>query len=113
MSFKETLQRRAIKNNSTKVIPEITPYDVVIKPVYTEKTYKMTNNENKYVFKVHKDANKVDVKESIKYIYGVEPKKVNLVSVPRKGRAMRSLVRRYYKKAIVTLKEWDKIELVK
>ncbi|MBO4515978.1 50S ribosomal protein L23 [bacterium] len=47
----------------------------------TEKTYKMQEDANKYCFKVHKDANKNDVKEAIKYIYKVTPLEVNIVNV--------------------------------
>jgi ribosomal protein L23 len=41
----------------------------------------MQEDVNKYCFKVHKDANKNDVKEAIKYIYKVTPLEVNIVNV--------------------------------
>ena len=47
----------------------------------TEKSYKMQEDGNKYFFKVHKDANKNDVKEAIKYIYNVTPTGVNIINV--------------------------------
>jgi ribosomal protein L23 len=82
-------------------------------PVFTEKTMNDMEKLNKYFFKVHWDCNKNDVKSSIKTIYNVEPKSVNFVSVVYKWRSNRKLVRKSYKKAIVTLKSWDKIELTK
>ena len=54
-------------------------------------------------------ANKNDVKEAVKQLYGVDVEKVNIVKVPYKKRARRGLVRKAYVKAIVTLKEWEKM----
>lgn len=112
MSFKDVLRKRARKNNSSKVLEKISPYDVLDTPVMTEKAYDMSNNSSKYTFKVHREANKIDVKKAIEDIYWVKPLKVNIVSVPKKWRAMRSTVRKPYKKAVVTLKEWDRISIV-
>ncbi len=114
MSQKDVNRQRAQKQQKCKVIgSKLSPYDVILKPVFTEKTYYQKNNQNKYVFKVHKDSNKNDVKAAIKEIYGYKPKKVNIVNVPYKGRARRSLVRREYKKAIVTLYENDRIDEIR
>jgi ribosomal protein L23 len=71
----------------------------------TEKSYKQVEADKKYHFKVHKDANKNDVKLALSKLYSVTPLSINLVAVPYKGRANRKLVRRAYKKAIVTLQE--------
>lgn len=65
----------------------------------------------KYSFKVHADANKIDVKNAIQTVYNVSPAAVNISRVKEKGRANRSLVRRSYKKAVVALKKGDKISL--
>ena len=113
MSFKEILRKRAIKSNDVKALKKLSIYDIMLKPLVTEKAYKQSEALNKYFFKVHKDSNKNDVKAAIKEIYGVQPKSVNFVSVPYKWRSRRTLVRRAYKKAIITLSENDKIELVK
>lgn len=112
MTFKEKLRKRARSSQSTKAMEKFGPYDILLKPIFTEKSYNQTTNQNKYYFKVHKDANKVDVKKSIEYIYWITPKSVNIVNVPYKGRARRSLVRRAYKKAIITLKDWDKLDML-
>ncbi len=113
MTFKETLQKRAKKSNSVKILNKISFYDIILKPITTEKSYKQNEKLNKYYFKIHKDANKNDVKYAIEKIYWVKPKAINLINVPYKWRARRSLVRRAYKKAIVTLKQWDKIDIIK
>ena len=66
----------------------------------------------KLTLKVMNGANKNDVKEAVKKLYGVDVEKVNIVKVPYKNRARRGLVRRAYVKAIVTLKEWEKMPVL-
>ena len=73
----------------------------------TEKTYRQQEVANKYVFKVHNDANKNDISAAIQYIYKVTPLKVNVVNTVFKGR---KLVRRAFKKAVITLGKDQKIE---
>jgi large subunit ribosomal protein L23 len=86
--------------------------DVIIKPVLSEKSTTLAEMR-KYVFRVSKKANKKIVKRAIKEIFNVEPVSVNIINV----RGHRKRVRYNYgftpswKKAIVTLKEGDKIEL--
>ncbi|MDY6935552.1 MAG: 50S ribosomal protein L23 [Spirochaetota bacterium] len=86
--------------------------DILVKPVVSEKTTVMSE-ENKYVFRVSMKANKHLVKKAVKEIYNVNPVKVNVMNV----RGRRKRVRYQYgytsgwKKAIVTLREGDKIEL--
>ena len=77
----------------------------------TEKTHKQQEANNKYSFKIHNDANKNDVRQAIEFLYKVHPEGVNMVSVVYKWRNNRKLVRKSYKKAIVTLNKKDKIEL--
>jgi len=111
MTYRAKLQRRAIKNTETKALKKLTPYDIILWPNITEKTYKLQEANNQYFFKVHKDANKNDVKQAIQYIYNVTPIWVNIVNVAFKWRNQRKLVRRAHKKDIVTLNKKDKIEL--
>ncbi len=113
MTYRKILQRRAVKNSEVKALKKFTPYDVIVSPLITEKTYKLWDSSNKYFFRVHAEANKNDVKQAIKYIYDVTPKSVNIINVVFKGRSQRKLVRRAYKKAIVTLNEKDKIDILK
>jgi len=111
MTFRQKLQRRAIKNTEAKALKSFSPYDVIVAPILTEKSHLSQEKGNKYSFKIIGEANKNDVKKSIEYLYKVSPIKVNIVSVPFKWRGQRKLVRSEYKKAIVTLSENDKIEL--
>lgn len=111
MTFKQILQARAKKNTTAKVIDKISPYGVILWPIVTEKTHKLQEASNKYSFKIHKDANKNDVKQAVEFLYKIHPEGVNIVNVVYKGRNQRKLVRKAYKKAIVTLGKKDKIEL--
>ena len=111
MTFKQILQARAKKNTTGKVIQKVSPYGVILWPIVTEKTHKQQEAENKYSFKVHKDANKSDVKQAVEFLYKVHPEWINVVNVVYKGRNQRKLVRKAYKKAIVTLGKKEKIEL--
>ena len=85
------------------------PYDVIIKPVISEKSMDDAQNR-KYTFKVAVDANKTQVKLAVEEIFDVEVAKVNIMNV--KGKAKR--MGRYEgmtaasKKAIVTLTEGSK-----
>jgi len=111
MTFKQILQARAKKNVTGKVIKKISPYGVILCPIITEKTHKQQESDNKYSFKVYKDANKSDVKQAIEFLYKVHPESIAIVNVVYKGRNQRKLVRKAYKKAVVTLPKKEKIEL--
>lgn len=111
MTFKEILQARAKKNSAGKAIKKFSPYEIILGPMFTEKTHKQQESDNKYTFKVHRDANKNDVVKALQFVYKVTPLKVNMVNVERKGRNNRKLVKRAFKKAIVTLGKKDKIEV--
>ena len=84
------------------------PYDVIIKPVISEKSMDDAQNK-KYTFKVATDANKTEVKKAVEEIFGVEVAKVNIMNVVEKQKRMGRSVgyRPDWKKAIVTL-EGDK-----
>ncbi|MCD6448976.1 MAG: 50S ribosomal protein L23 [Thermotogaceae bacterium] len=85
---------------------KLTPYDVIVKPILTEKTHLMMN-DRKYVFEVNPLANKGQIKEAIEKIFDVKVEKVNVVNVkPKpKRRGIYQGKSRRWKKAIVTLKE--------
>ena len=86
-----------------------TPYDVIIKPVISEKSMEDAQVK-KYTFKVATDANKTEVKKAVEEIFGVEVAKVNIMNVKGKVKRMGRTVGRTpdSKKAIVTLKEGSK-----
>ena len=93
---------------------ELHLYDVINRPVVTEKSAIQSDELNQYVFEVAPDANKVQIKEAIEVIFDVDVVKVNTMVMPAKrGRRGRNwYVRsRQWKKAVVTLPEDQTIEL--
>jgi large subunit ribosomal protein L23 len=93
-----------------------TIYDVLKRPIVTEKTNYMNSDLHQYVFEVSIDASKVLVKDAIETLFEVTVNRVNLINVPpkrtRRWKSRRVKVRRSgYKKAIVTLIPGDTIDL--
>ena len=79
-------------------------YDIIKKPVITERSMSGIA-ENKYVFEVQGDANKVEIKKAVEEIFGVKVAKVNTIKLPGKWKRMGVHVgkRSDIKKAVVTL----------
>ena len=91
-----------------------TKYLEIIKaPVITEKSGNIAQNEGKYVFKVDSRANKTEIKLAIEKIFKVKVEEVRTINVkPKKRRVGRySGLTNRTKKAIVTLKEGQTIDL--
>ncbi|MCI7505813.1 MAG: 50S ribosomal protein L23 [Coriobacteriaceae bacterium] len=88
------------------------PREVIIRPVITEHSYDMMNN-NTYTFEVAKSSNKVEIAQAIEAIFNVKVVKVNTLNVKSKPKRVRYQVgrTRTWKKAMVTLAEGDTIEL--
>lgn len=86
--------------------------EIIIKPVVTEKSVDLMQ-ENKYCFRVAKDANKIEIKNAIEEIFKVTVVNVNTVNVhgkmKRMGRTQGKTAS--WKKAVVTLREGDSIEV--
>lgn len=97
-------------------MPELHPYDVIIRPVITEKVNEMVADLNQVVFEVALNANKHQIKEAVELVFELEGKvlKVNTMIMPAKrGRRGRhaTIRKRQWKKAIITLAADAKIEL--
>ena len=88
------------------------PRDIVIRPVISEKSYDMIEL-NRYTFEVAKTASKPQIAQAITEIFGVTVKGVNTMNVTGKPRRLRYAKgkTRDWKKAVVTLKEGDTIDL--
>ena len=89
------------------------PEEIIIAPVVTEKTAGITADGNKVVFKVAKDANKVQIKQAVEEAFNVKVSNVNTINVrPKKKRVGRYTgATKAYKKAIITLAEGSKLDL--
>ena len=88
-------------------------YQVVIKPLVTEKGTMMLSEGNWVTFRVHPDANKIEVREAIQKIFSVSVLQVNTQIVRGKRKRFGKTMgqSKAWKKAMVQLKEGDKIEI--
>ncbi len=87
-------------------------YEILRRPLITEKSTAL-QAQGKYAFEVASGANKPQIKQAVERAFKVEVTAVNVLIVPGKRRRLgrRELPAHPWKKAIVTLKPGDKIEL--
>jgi len=89
------------------------PYEIIERPLVTEKS--MAGAEKgKYTFRVHKDANKIEIAQAVAKVFSVEVVGVNTMIVKGKKRRMgrhREGKTADWKKAIVSLKPGNKIDV--
>lgn len=93
-----------------------TLYDVLIRPIVTEKSAYQGSNLGQYVFQVAPTATKAQIKEAVEVLFDVNVQRVNVINIPpkrsRRLRNRRLLVRRSgYKKAVVTLVPGETIDV--
>ena len=88
------------------------PGEVLIKPVVSEKSYSQIV-ENRYTFRVHKDAHKTQIRQAVEQLFDVHVVRVNVIKVqPKpKRRGLYSGTRSGWKKAIVEVKAGEKIDI--
>ena len=88
------------------------PRDILLAPVISEKSYGLLD-DNKYTFVVRPDANKTQIKIAVEKVFGVKVLGVNTLN--RQGKRKRTRagfgVRASSKRAVVTLREGDRIEI--
>ncbi len=87
-------------------------YEVLRRPLITEKNT-MLQAQGKYVFEIAEEANKNQLKQAVEKAFKVKVTAVNVMTVPGKTRRVgrQVVLTPSQKKAIVTLKPGDKIEL--
>jgi len=89
-------------------------YEVLKRPIVTEKTVDATSDFNKYVFEVDMRANKMLVKDAVQSAFDVTVDNVHIMVMPvktaRRGRRL-AIRRTKWKKAIVTLAPGNNIQL--
>jgi len=87
-------------------------YQVIRTLLRTEKGVDLSTN-HKYLFTVRKDANKIQIKKAVEDVYKVKVQDVNTQVVPGKAKRVRHQLGKTpdWKKAIVTLKDGQKIDL--
>ena len=111
----KTESKPVSKKINKKVAPRV--YQIIRKPHITEKAGFLTD-QNKYVFKIYPQVNKKEVKKAVESLYGVRVEKVNIIHSAAKQRRLgryhgwRGGLKKGFKKAVVTLKQGEKIELL-
>ncbi len=87
-------------------------HNIIITPLITEKGTTLRDNQNKYIFKVYRDANKIEIAKAVESIFKVKVLKVNTMVVKGKKRRMGRFEgkRPDWKKAVVTVKKGDSIK---
>ena len=88
-------------------------HKVLEKPLVTEKSMAALQDSNRVSFKVQRNANKIEVRKAVEKIFEVTVESVNVVTVRGKKKRFGKNIgqSKDWKKAIVKLKEGDKIEL--
>jgi large subunit ribosomal protein L23 len=89
-------------------------YDVILRPIVSEKTNIAMDELNQYTFEVDLNANKIQIKEAVEIIFDVDVMRVNTMVLPlKKGRRGRKLYvrKQSWKKAIVQLAPGQNINL--
>lgn len=88
-------------------------YKILKAPYLTEKTNNLKDIENKVTFKIDKRSNKTEVKKAIEKIFSVTVEKVCVINQEgkKKTQGKSSGKRASWKKAIVTLKKGNKIDI--
>jgi large subunit ribosomal protein L23 len=90
---------------------------IIIKPIISEKSERLTKKVNQYAFVVNKDANKLEIKKAIEDMFTTNVVAVNTIVMPAKAKSRntRSGVVKgrvsSYKKAFVTLAEGEELDL--
>lgn len=90
--------------------------DILLKPIVTEKMTEKGENLNQFGFIVHKNANKIQIKNAVEEMYGVTVESVNTMIYAGKSKSRYTRTglitgkSKSFKKAIVTLAEGDTID---
>jgi large subunit ribosomal protein L23 len=90
-----------------------TLHRTIVRPVITEKTSAAYQARGEYVFQVHPDASKIQIRSAIEQLFGVKVTRVWTLNVRGKEKRMGKNVghRPNWKKAIVKLRDGDSIEI--
>lgn len=89
-------------------------HQIILHPVVSEKGTALTEKQRKYVFAVGPSANKIEIKRAIEEMFKVKVTAVNTARVSGKKKRIRQQqgMTASWKKAIVTLREGDKIQFI-
>lgn len=90
----------------------MTAYDIIKKPIITEKSELIRKNFNKFTFEVDRRANKLEIRSAVEAIFGVKVEEVTTLNIKPKNKrhGQRPYVTTTKKKAVVKLKDGDTIK---
>lgn len=88
-------------------------YDVVVRPIITEKSTFLKDGGNQYVFEVARDANKIEIKKAVEKLFKVKVLTVHVSNMEGKKKRLGRFEGKKpdWKKAIVKLSPKDKITI--
>ncbi len=88
-------------------------FDVIVKPVLTEKTMNLTQKQNKITVRVNAKSSKEEIKDAFEAIFGVKVAAVNVINVRPKAKRLGRYEGQVsgYKKAIIKLAEGQSLDL--
>jgi large subunit ribosomal protein L23 len=90
----------------------MTPTQIILRPILTEKSNGLEAAHNQYTFEVHRQANKIEIGKAVEQVFGVRVDKVRTMvvrgNIRRVGRFFGKT--RQWKKAVVTLHPGDSID---
>lgn len=91
-----------------------TPYSVLVAPMLTEKGTTLKETDNKVLFKVAKDANKIEIKKAVEDVFKVKVERVTTINCKGKKKRLGRFEgkRPDWKKAFVTLKKGEKLDFI-
>ncbi len=113
------IKEKPVEKKADLKVPKkkiISAYQIIKNPHITEKA-SFLSEKNKYIFKIFPKANKTEIKKAIESLYDVKVEQVHIIHSAAKKRRLgksqgfRHGLKKGFKKAIVTLKQGDKIEL--
>jgi large subunit ribosomal protein L23 len=89
-------------------------FDIIKRPIITEKNTLRATSHNEYAFEVDLNANRTEIKKAVEKLFGVKVVRVNTLINRREPRRLGRMPgkRQLWKKAIVKLKEGDKFDFV-
>ena len=113
---KKKVEKKIEKKVEKKIEPKRIglAWSALVSPHVTEKATSL-EGQNKYIFRVFNTSNKAEVKKAVESVYGINVENVNIINVPRKKRRVGKRNEGWkagYKKAIVRIKEGQKIEIL-
>lgn len=93
------------------------PSNVLLEMIVTEKAAERSSEANQYTFRVYPSSNRITVADAVERAFGVSVEKVRVMNVKRKARQDRARrgkagFKSGYKKAVVSLKQGDSIDLI-